>query len=878
MNSANTNNNNNNNNNNDNDNDKSNSKSNNNGNGISSQHIAERNRKKKQQRQQQIQIAQLPLLNYKVYWPHAMQQQQLLKPQEDSAEEIDDVVATDVDEAAVMHQTLKDEHHLRHQHNNQHNPYTQNVERKAARTWEEQQILPSLRHHQKQKHHTFHRNHFDTTTETVIKSRSRQANITPTPRPATVSSAKTKDAIITTTDAATEDIDSDSNELEIADTIQRFGAGQTNAETPPLNRSMHRYFDRDSIVVSDRNFWLFTTRGPTTIKLHTTQQQQRSKQRSAKAAHEEQQQQQHQRQELYATNNTNIKANTLQKFDQQRISLKLNAENYNNNNGNRRQTNDNNNNNNNNNNNRNDHDYSNENEHENEDYEYESAEAEAEIKLNTNTKAKNENEDEGVNEADDSDAKDDSDELQPEHKSAMTANEFSTKVAVKRFTNPFKSHIITQHNKNENNNNNGNVGKIQQQNQQMFANSAYNNGNAAYSDESSNDSGVNGIANNDDVEKNHRDNNNDNDNDNDDVDDNNDDIDTDDDYDNNNNRFNSAKWHKIEQKHHLKQQQHQLELQALRKRHGGIAMNNVSNNNTNQHNKNANNNLPTTSVIAANTARRQIHDDDESEHLYSRYYIPGTLTRQKQEELGTFDAVQETRRAHASKHNQGKDLANAHVKQILLEANCNIPQRRVERIQKDPSKIYMPHCTVLYRCGDDTGCCRAERQTCAPKRTKSVDLYFFVKGVNDRRGSIERLTFINHTECHCVDKSKHPPDEYGSLTAFTLSQNSQTLRRATILNCNCPKLYEKILQEDGFCRCDCSSGNTGCDWLKSGMEHFSMIDRKCILDGRCKSPTCQYGSYIKKHGRCPRREEQLSVNLGSSAMYSANAISSHKYQ
>lgn len=28
------------------------------------------------------------------------------------------------------------------------------------------------------------------------------------------------------------------------------------------------------------------------------------------------------------------------------------------------------------------------------------------------------------------------------------------------------------------------------------------------------------------------------------------------------------------------------------------------------------------------------------------------------------------------------------------------------------------------------------------------------------------------------------------------------------------------------------------------------------MEGRCKLPTCEYGQYIKKHGRCPRREER----------------------
>lgn len=71
-------------------------------------------------------------------------------------------------------------------------------------------------------------------------------------------------------------------------------------------------------------------------------------------------------------------------------------------------------------------------------------------------------------------------------------------------------------------------------------------------------------------------------------------------------------------------------------------------------------------------------------------------------------------------------LASAHHRRIVGEAICRLPQPRVERIRRDPWKIYTPHCTVLHRCADDTGCCPSERQTCAPKRTKTVDLYFFV--------------------------------------------------------------------------------------------------------------------------------------------------------
>uniref|UniRef100_A0A1A9WUX0 Platelet-derived growth factor (PDGF) family profile domain-containing protein n=1 Tax=Glossina brevipalpis TaxID=37001 RepID=A0A1A9WUX0_9MUSC len=265
-----------------------------------------------------------------------------------------------------------------------------------------------------------------------------------------------------------------------------------------------------------------------------------------------------------------------------------------------------------------------------------------------------------------------------------------------------------------------------------------------------------------------------------------------------------------------------------------------------------------------------IHFQNDYDNIYSRYYVPGSVTRAKQDELGSPSAVLESRRAHAIKQRQHKALASAHHRRIVGEAICRLPQPRVERIRRDPWKIYTPHCTVLHRCADDTGCCPSERQTCAPKRTKAVDLYFFVISLNETQGSIERLTFVNHTECHCVEKSKQRAPEYATdyhqlygSGLETISNNQfPYMRRATVLNCNCPNLFEKILQEDGYCRCDCSSGNTGCDWLKRGMEHFSMNDRKCILEGRCKLPTCEYGAYIKRHGRCPRREErQLSADV-----------------
>ncbi|XP_030384121.1 uncharacterized protein LOC115631501 [Scaptodrosophila lebanonensis] len=295
--------------------------------------------------------------------------------------------------------------------------------------------------------------------------------------------------------------------------------------------------------------------------------------------------------------------------------------------------------------------------------------------------------------------------------------------------------------------------------------------------------------------------------------------------------FSNDQWNKIQHEHHLKhqkqQQKHQKELLALRE---------------------SSRNTPLIRNTGGSSSTFDFDNEflANDENIYSRNYLPGKLTNRKVEQLGTAEAVKKARRLHVQQRD--RDLAKAHFNQVINEANCRVPQRRCESIQRDPSKIYSPHCTILHRCSEDSGCCHSRSQVCAPKRTNNVELYFFVKSNNQLRPVTEKLTFVNHTECHCVERSKYAAD--GGVS-------SAVLQRATILSCTCPKPFEKILQDDGFCRCDCSSGNYGCDWLKRGSEHFSITDRKCIQQGRCKPPTCEYGTYIEKHGRCPKQHEQM---------------------
>lgn len=72
------------------------------------------------------------------------------------------------------------------------------------------------------------------------------------------------------------------------------------------------------------------------------------------------------------------------------------------------------------------------------------------------------------------------------------------------------------------------------------------------------------------------------------------------------------------------------------------------------------------------------------------------------------------------------DLAKQHADFIDREALCKVPRPRVISIPLHPSQSYMPPCTILHRCNDDTGCCKSHTLKCVPKQYEIVTLYFIV--------------------------------------------------------------------------------------------------------------------------------------------------------
>lgn len=207
------------------------------------------------------------------------------------------------------------------------------------------------------------------------------------------------------------------------------------------------------------------------------------------------------------------------------------------------------------------------------------------------------------------------------------------------------------------------------------------------------------------------------------------------------------------------------------------------------------------------------------------------------------------------------DLARQHAEFIDREALCKIPRPRVINVPAHPAQSYMPPCTILHRCTDDTGCCKSPALKCVPKQYEIVTLYFMVrmrlrlvllppilssppshsiqrrhfhksKGIcigvikhNSHtllnnilnfqvstirgQGFIEEKHFHNHTECHCIDKAL----------------SSEPMLKP---KCQCPNKFDVSYNGDNQCVCDCLESNRSneCISKKAGIEHFSMEDRR----------------------------------------------------
>lgn len=79
----------------------------------------------------------------------------------------------------------------------------------------------------------------------------------------------------------------------------------------------------------------------------------------------------------------------------------------------------------------------------------------------------------------------------------------------------------------------------------------------------------------------------------------------------------------------------------------------------------------------------------------------------------------------------GNTLFTAHQAVVHMQRipSCRLPQPRIIHFadpEPNRARTFTPHCTELYRCGDDTGCCGSLDLTCVARRSELVELPFYV--------------------------------------------------------------------------------------------------------------------------------------------------------
>ncbi|KOC69027.1 Vascular endothelial growth factor like protein [Habropoda laboriosa] len=256
----------------------------------------------------------------------------------------------------------------------------------------------------------------------------------------------------------------------------------------------------------------------------------------------------------------------------------------------------------------------------------------------------------------------------------------------------------------------------------------------------------------------------------------------------------------------------------------------------------------------------------------------------KWQSLGTRESVKETRSNMQQYNKNGKteEIREAllHAIKVLREGSCKWPRPRVISVRDvypSPSTTYTPHCAILHRCSDDTGCCRSEALTCVPKQSHRVELTFYTTNVGGGN-VVEKLSFYNHTECECrerteYDTSNEKPSEQRFYRHHQSSPQPQNMRRAQPRKpCRCPSEFTPRITSEGECQCNCYENHQNCIKIRRGKGYFSLADRLCIQNEECATPSCEFGDYMRRQGKCPRKKDKFDAI----ANYHTNL--SHRYR
>ncbi|XP_046738701.1 myb-like protein X [Diprion similis] len=240
----------------------------------------------------------------------------------------------------------------------------------------------------------------------------------------------------------------------------------------------------------------------------------------------------------------------------------------------------------------------------------------------------------------------------------------------------------------------------------------------------------------------------------------------------------------------------------------------------------------------------------------------------KWDTLGSRKAVSESRRTPNRHSNPDISKAIDHVRMMNKEGTCRLPRPRVVSVRDvypSPSKTYKPHCTMLHRCADDTGCCASDT-TCVPKHIDTIELSFYAS-VIDGRTQVEKLKFENHTECECRPRSDPRLRDTGQEPPSNIQKPKKS--------CKCPTHFAPKITPEGECDCTCPDNLLVCVRLRRGKDYFSVQDRWCIQNDICTLPPCDFGEYMRKQGRCPHKTEIFFRPNYYSKRHADNGYQSH---
>ncbi|XP_065209540.1 uncharacterized protein LOC135837995 isoform X2 [Planococcus citri] len=249
------------------------------------------------------------------------------------------------------------------------------------------------------------------------------------------------------------------------------------------------------------------------------------------------------------------------------------------------------------------------------------------------------------------------------------------------------------------------------------------------------------------------------------------------------------------------------------------------------------------------------------------------VSQAKLDNYGSDDKVREkfqqtygTLPASIKSQDPFEKAANAHYDDMKRRTLCKLPIPKIVRVDDvypNVLKTYHPSCTILHQCSEESGCCSLKNNKCTPSSTQNVTLYFIVRNKPSTSKSLkqtyEGLSFINHTECRCTVAE---PDrrtravlslaQPSPIQIVPKSQHSSYLKKCPS---PCPSSFSHRFMADGTCICECN-GDENCQKYRRGELMFNLQDHFCLFTNQCIYPSCAYGNYLAKLGRCPKQYEQ----------------------